>query len=266
MMRPIAPKIQRWLGRRLAGVLPRRVAEAVVAVLCVRRPDLILSGVRRGARLDAVDLDDMPFDLPANGAPGFEALAGLFASSPLDHAVISMTVRQAAYLFGLVRGMDAHRVIEIGRYKGGSTLVIAAAMRGRGCFWSIDLAGDTTRLERGRSARPVDDQLADLCRRLGLTVTLLVGDSRVLEVETGEVDLVLIDGDHSYEGARNDFTRFGRRVRVGGAVLFDDAFDHPVFRTTHRSGVPRLIREIEAQGEFRLTRVVDRLAHLSRIR
>ena len=79
-------------------------------------------------------------------------------------------------------------------------------------------------------------------------MNLGVGDSRALELETGEVDLVLIDGDHSYEGAGSDFARFGRRVRVVGAVLFDDAFDHPVFRTTHRSGVPRLIREIEAQA------------------
>ena len=86
----------------------------------------------------------------------------------------------------------------------------------------------------------------------------------MLDLETPEVDLVLIDGDHSYDGARSDFERFGRRVRIGGAVLFDDAFDHPVFRTTHSSGVPRLVREIQAQGDFTLVRVVDRLAHLSR--
>ena len=262
----VAHKIERWVGRLLARALPGRTAEAFVRGLCARRSDVIVAAIRRGAKLDAVDLDHMPFHLPVDGPPGFEHLAGLFASTPLDHAVISMTVRQAAYLFGLVRMMDAQHVIEIGRYKGGSTLVIAAAMRGRGCFWSIDLAGDTTQLERGRTTRPADRQLADLCGRLGLTVDLIVGDSRVLDLETPEVDLVLIDGDHSYDGARSDFERFGRRVRIGGAVLFDDAFDHPVFRTTHSSGVPRLVREIQAQGDFTLVRVVDRLAHLSRLR
>lgn len=60
----------------------------------------------------------MYFDLAPTGTLQFEDLAGLFASTSLDHGVIAMTVRQTAYLFGLVRRMKARRVIEIGRYKG----------------------------------------------------------------------------------------------------------------------------------------------------
>jgi predicted O-methyltransferase YrrM len=77
--------------------------------------------------------------------------------------------------------------------------------------------------------------------------------------------LVFIDGDHSYEGVRNDFERFGRRVRIGGAVLFDDACDETMFHT-HSESVGRLLQEILAQQSFRLVKSVNRLAHIERVR
>jgi predicted O-methyltransferase YrrM len=205
----------------------------------------------------------MPFDLPVRDSLNFEQLAGLFASTPLDHAVVLMTIRQTAYLFGLVRQMKARKVIEIGRYKGGATLVIAAAMNGEGEFWSIDVGEKEARLHAHGSSRPFDDQLSDMCKRFGLSVNLVVGDSRTVEIETGEVDLVVIDGDHSYDGVKNDFERFGTRVRVGGAVLFDDAFEEGIFRT-HSDTVGPLVREIIGEGEFKLVKGVNRLAHLER--
>ena len=95
-------------------------------------------------------------------------------------------------------------------------------------------------------------------------MNLLVGDSRTIEVDTGEVDLVFIDGDHSYEGVKNDFERFGKRVRIGGAMLFDDAFDEGIFKT-HSDTVGRVVQGIVAEGEFKLVKAVNRLAHLERV-
>jgi predicted O-methyltransferase YrrM len=209
------------------------------------------------------DLDTMPVDLPVNGTLGFEHLAGLFTSSSLDHYIISMTIRQAAYLFGLIRQVKPHKVIEVGRYRGGSTLVIAAAMNGEGEFWSIDIG------EQGYNLPPsmgnqFDKRLASVCDRYGLRANLVTGDSRTIDVDTGEVDLVLIDGDHTYEGAKNDFERFGRRTRRGGSLLVDDVFDEPLFENQHL-GVRRVVEEVIAQGGFKLIRAVDRLAHLERI-
>lgn len=37
-----------------------------------------------------------------------------------------------------------------------------------------------------------------------------------------EYDLLLIDGDHSFDGVRKDFENFGPMVREGGVILFDD--------------------------------------------
>lgn len=254
--------VERGVGAGLAAVLPVGVRRSFVDWLCRRHPQVIVDALGRRLNREP-DLEHMPFDLPVGGPLQFEHLAGLFASTPLDHAVISMTIRQAAYLFGLVRTMPARRVIEVGRYKGGSTLVIAAAMAGEGEFWSIDVGEKETRLRERGTVRPYDEQLRDVCRRFGLKVHLVVGDSRVVQVDTGEVDLVLIDGDHSYEGVRNDFERFGQRVRVGGAILFDDAVDDGLF-TAHSDTVGRLVREVVSGGQFRLVTTVNRLAHVER--
>lgn len=102
------------------------------------------------------------------------------------------------------------------------------------------------------------------CKRLGLNVTLVAGDSRSVQVDTGEVDLVLIDGDHSYASVKNDFERFGKRVRSGGAVLFDDAFAEGIFQT-HFDTVGRVVEEVIGEGQFRLVKTVNRLAHLEKL-
>lgn len=266
-MTRIRRKLARWVGRRLATALPERVTRALVVELCEHEPQrqTAIGAVARYVKAQATDLDRMDWDLPIEDELRFEHFAGLFSSTTLDEAIISMNVRQAAYLFGLVRQLDARRVIEIGRYKGATTLLIAAAMRGRGRFWSIDIAGLDPHL-RPRTARPVEAQITDLCARHGLAVELIVGDSRTVEVDTGEVDLVFIDGDHSYVGAKSDFERFGRRVRVGGAVLFDDAFDDHFFHVVHTDGVGPVVREILDAGDYRLVKTIKRLAHLQRIR
>ncbi len=252
------------IGEGLAAALPENICAAFAKRLAERNPQLLLEAL--GPRLNRTpSLDTMHFDLVPAGTLQFEDLAGLFASTSLDHGVIAMTVRQTAYLFGLVRRMKARRVIEIGRYKGGSTLTIAAAMSGEGTFWSIDLGEKEARLHQGSARRSFDDELRDVCARFGFPVTLLDGDSRTIEVETGEVDLVFIDGDHSYEGVKNDFERFGRRVRIGGAVLLDDACDEVMFKT-HSESVGKLLQEIVAQQSFRLVKSVNRLAHLERVR
>ncbi|MDQ5821938.1 MAG: class I SAM-dependent methyltransferase, partial [Actinomycetota bacterium] len=208
-------------------------------------------------------LGAMPLDLDPRDHLEFEDLAGLFASSALNHGIAGMTIRQLAYVFGLARRSGAKRAIEIGRWRGGSTVALAAGMGPEGKVWSIDLRDKESRV-LGLEPGTLDAETQAFCKRFGLDVELLVGDSATIEVDTGEVDLVLIDGDHTYEGVKADFDRFGRRVPVGGAVLLDDAFDGP-FMPAHPESAGRVVREVTADGDYVLERAVDRLAHLRRV-
>ncbi len=54
---------------------------------------------------------------------------------------------------------------------------------------------------------------------------LIVADSRKVEPPSTTLEVLFIDGDHSYEGARADFDRWSAFVRPGGHVLLHDAVD-----------------------------------------
>jgi predicted O-methyltransferase YrrM len=254
-----------WIAQRLAtatAAVPAHRYRALVAAEIMRRdPTALLHGIGPLLNRDP-RLADVPLDLDPSSGLEFEDLAGFFASTSLNHGLIGMPIRQAAYIFGVARRSGAKTAVEIGRWRGGSTIVLAAAMGPGGKVWSIDLGEKEARLFVG-AGTSFDEETRAFCDRFGLDVELLVGDSRTIEVDTGEVDVVLIDGDHTYEGCRNDFDRFGRRVRVGGAVLFDDAFTEQTFPTTDT--VNRVIEEILAEPGFRLVKQVDRLAHLERV-
>lgn len=257
--------LARKTGTFLGAVLPKRAAVPLISRIMRDNPHAVLEGVLPYFNR-APNLGTLTIDLPTDGPIEFEHLADLFASSSLNHHIISLPIRQGAYLFGLIRHMRAKKVVEIGRYKGGGTLLMAAAMRGEGDLWSIDIGEKVVRVFKGTPQAVYDQQLKTLLDRFGLKAHLIIGDSKTLELDTGnDVDLVFIDGDHTYEGAKIDFERFGRRVRVGGAVLFDDTFNEEFF-PTHVDTVGRLVQEIVNQGDFRLVKSVDRLAHLERVR
>lgn len=173
---------------------------------------------------------------------GFEDLAFLFSSHQLHHAIISMAVDEAAYLHRLVRGLGAATIVEIGRSKGGSTLVLAAAMHEDARLWSYDLHVKWTAGEHS------DAELRDALARYGLLdrVEIVVGDSRTAEPPPGPCDLVFVDGDHTYEGVRGDYETWRGRLRAGGHLLFHDA---AAFGDLSAPGadVARLVDEIERQ-------------------
>ncbi len=42
-----------------------------------------------------------------------------------------------------------------------------------------------------------------------------------------KLDFLFIDGDHSYEGVRNDYVMYSPFVRPGGIIAFHDVALHP---------------------------------------
>lgn len=56
-----------------------------------------------------------------------------------------------------------------------------------------------------------------------------------------KIDFLYIDGDHSYEGVKQDFKTYGQFVARGGIVAFHDIMYHPNY------GVDRFWNEIKCQ-------------------
>ena len=195
---------------------------------------------------------------------GFEDLAFLFSSNQLNHGIVSLQLDEAALLYRLARHVPAGgAVVEIGRFKGGSTLLLASALPEGAELWSYDLH---VALRGDMTGPQLDSELRTALDRYGLSgrVHLVVGDSRTAEPPPRPCELVFVDGDHTYEGSRADYERWSAIVAPGGHLLFHDAVDTGGYGN-HYPGVVQMVGEIE-RNDKRLERQPDAgsIAHFRR--
>jgi predicted O-methyltransferase YrrM len=190
---------------------------------------------------------------------GFEDLAFLFSSNQLNHGVASLQIDEAALLYRLARDAVDGPFVEIGRFKGGSTFVFASALPPDVELWSYDLH---VALRPDLPGEALDAELCAALERYGLAgkVHLVVADSRTVEPPTGSLELLFVDGDHTYAGAQADYERWGELVRDGGHLLFHDAVDSGGYGNVY-PGVARLVREVERDPRWRRQAGTGSIAH-----
>jgi predicted O-methyltransferase YrrM len=190
-----------------------------------------------------------------DGVRGFDDLAFLFSSNQLNHGVASLQIDEAALLYRLAHDATSGPFAEIGRFKGGSTFVFASALPEGVELWSYDLH---VALRPDMPGEQLDAELAAALARY-----LLVADSRKVAPPPEPLELLFIDGDHSYEGAKADFERWSAYVRPGGHLLLHDAVDNGGYGNVY-PGVARLLGEIEADGGWERQPGAGSIAHLSK--
>jgi predicted O-methyltransferase YrrM len=195
---------------------------------------------------------------------GFEDVAFLFSSNQLSHGIASLQLDEAALLYRLAsRVVPGAAVVEIGRFKGGTTLMLASALPEGAELWSYDLH---VALRPDLTGPQLDAELAQALARYGLTdrVHLIVGDSRTAEPPPRPASLLFVDGDHTYEGARADYERWRELVAPGGDMLFHDAVDVGGYGN-HYPGIARLVGEIERDDkDFERRPNAGSIAHFAR--
>ena len=196
---------------------------------------------------------------------GFEDLAFLFTSNQLSHGIASLQLDEAALLYRLARRVPSGAAIaEIGRFKGGTTLMLASALPAGAELWSYDLH---VAIRADMSGPQLDAELRTALDRYGLLdrVHLVVGDSRTADAPPRPCALVFVDGDHTYEGARADYERWRELIAPGGDILFHDAVDVGGYGN-HYPGIARLVGEIE-RGDPSLERRPNAgsIAHFTRL-
>lgn len=240
------------LNRLALAALTTGPGRRAIAGAVRRHPELALEPIgaeqTRAARFGAVR--DWPRSLH-----GFHDLAFLFSSNLLNHGIALLAFDEAAYLYGLASG--SRTAVEIGRFKGGSTLLLASALPRDGELWSYDLH---VKLRGTIDGAELDAELTDALARYGLAdrVRLVVGDSRSAEPPPTPCDLVFVDGDHSYEGTRADCEAWAPRVAPGGHLVF-----HDFAGATPHEGVVRAVAEVDT-SKFERQAGAGSLAHFVR--
>ena len=116
---------------------------------------------------------------------------------------------------------DNATIVEIGTHLGDTALVMAEAAPAS-TIYTID-TGDRWVWE-GRKIEDYEGFLQD--RFTGWEIYFLQGDSHLVNwiEQTGEdrIDLLFIDGDHSYDAVMLDLIRWAPKVKVNGYMLLHD--------------------------------------------
>lgn len=146
--------------------------------------------------------------------------------------VIPRQVRSEVLRFArLVHNCAPKTVVEIGTHAGGTFFVLCRCADPEATVISIDLPG--ARFSGGRPKfverllprMPLGTQKFHCLRADSHEHSSLNWLEATLQGR--QVDVMLIDGDHTYEGVKKDFAMYSPLVRKGGIVAFHDIVRHP---------------------------------------
>ncbi len=171
-----------------------------------------------------------------------------------------LSKEEAELLFALARGVETGCIVEVGSYRGRSTVALAlGSQRGHGApVFALDphepftgaLGGDFGPEDRAAFYR---NMLRSGCYH---DVRLINLDSEIVTRGWSKtVSLLWIDGDHSYQGVSRDFNCWRPHLAPDAQVVFDDSLDP-------RIGPARLIEELLESGAFERVRTVGKVTLL----
>lgn len=174
------------------------------------------------------------------------------------------TARERAALAS--RAAGRRRIVEIGVWHGVTTAVLREAMAPDGELWAVDP------FPPGRLGVSLQQPIARAeVRRVrnGAVRWMRTTGEDAAARYRGEgapaVDLIFIDGDHSYDGLVRDWRAWSPLVATGGLVCLHDSRSTPERRIDDAGSVAATAKVVRTDPAFELVDEVDSLTIVRRI-
>ncbi|MFO0959084.1 MAG: class I SAM-dependent methyltransferase [Isosphaeraceae bacterium] len=167
-------------------------------------------------------------------------------------------------LYGLVRSLKPDVCVEIGSARGKSACVVGLALKenGHGRLYAIDphASTDWNDTESVETYDLIRKHLAAVGVQDQVEIVRSYSDQAAAGWKR-RIDVLFIDGDHTYEGVKRDWDLFVPHVPETGVVIFHDTAwsADEGFQAQSRPdmGVPRFVDELRRRGYPVLTLMKD---------
>lgn len=174
----------------------------------------------------------------------------LIAETAITHGAVQKPGELAEFL-DMLADLKPEVIVEIGVFAGG-TLYAWNRVAPNPIVMGIDNMPGGPYPIYASHGKPRDEHGA----------TVIVGDSHnwktaaalAKELHGKPIDCLFIDGDHTYEGVRQDYEMYRTMVKVGGLIAFHDIVVHP-YQTA--VGVNRLWHEIKDESAVEIVHPSD---------
>lgn len=160
-----------------------------------------------------------------------EELSSRVLSGEFKYVEAAQVPAELISFLNIVRKNPPRRLLEIGTAKGGTLYMLSRVASGDAQIISLDMPGGRFGCGYSFWSIPLYKSFATGKQRIEL-VRADSHDPGTLEkvkriLNGGELDLLFIDGDHSYDGVKRDFEMYSPLVRKGGLIAFHDIVPHP---------------------------------------
>lgn len=173
----------------------------------------------------------------------------------------NISVEELTVIAALVKANQPGTCFEIGTFDGRTTENIARNQPSGGHCYTLDLpppedgktldtglhlaTGDSTYILKEKSGTRISEG-----EKSGVRITQLYGDSAKFDFTPylGKIDLMFVDGSHSYEYVLADSETAWKAVRPGGIILWHD------YDSRWWPGVTRALNELQRDSRFQTLR------------
>ena len=173
---------------------------------------------------------------PSVGYADITGCSSRFIMQTFPGVRASISMLEGAALAALMQKVSAKRIFEFGTYKGVSTTQLALNLPDDGMVYTLDLPEDhpayTLAIPKAEERQIAAETGKGILipQELRNKVTFLRSDSATFDTTPylDSMDLVFVDGAHSYDYVKNDTEKGWEMLRPGGIIAWHDCTpSHP---------------------------------------